>query len=312
MRTNTRTSRRPAAFTLVEMTVVLGLLALLLALAIPTLDVLKQNRSVGGASDRVDSLLGRARALAVEQQQAHGLALFFDPATERVLAAIVQSQPRPPYAGTGVGYFLGLVDDARIVELPPGVLFQEYVTVGFDRYFGFSRAAFQYNAAGSFAEINQEDDNSPLDLIPGPVVMFDARGQIAPLVPFAYRTEFDPPAGGGRGALTEMGKLLFRRDTLQPTDPRQVVPARIYTDGEPRQTALALAAFDAPNYLAEVRRATDGAVDNLTVALNDTPVADGVSLSIDTAAEQQEERWLDDNALPMVINRYNGTILEAE
>ena len=70
----THTSRR-RGFSLTEILIVIGLIVLMLALAVPTFNFLTGNRSVEGAQNTIAALIGRARVVGerAHLHDPHGL-----------------------------------------------------------------------------------------------------------------------------------------------------------------------------------------------------------------------------------------------
>jgi hypothetical protein len=268
------------------MAVVLGLLALLLGLAVPTLNVLRGNRSVEGAIARVDSHLGRARSTALQQQGVRGLAFFYDPEAERVVATIVREVARPATAEAGIDHYLDLEPDFRVLEMPPGVMvfdLLDQAALG-EKYGGFNDEYRNSNSGVSTLAAEA------LQL--GPTVLFDSQGRLMPQASYAFRSV------DGAGNATPMGDLIFRGSRAGDPTAGDVIPSS--TTGGSRPASLALAASDGPDFLAAA------GVDGMAAALTD------VFGGADGTAEATEEDWLDINARPLVINRFNGTILEGQ
>src|SRR5437879_1693251 len=67
-----------SAFTLTEILIVIGIIVLLLALAVPTMRVLTGGRSVDAAENQLSAFLGRARGEAIALQQIRGVMLYKD------------------------------------------------------------------------------------------------------------------------------------------------------------------------------------------------------------------------------------------
>src|SRR4051812_33729001 len=81
---------RPHAFTLTEILVVLGVIVLMLAMAIPAFNFIAGGRSVEGATNQISAFLARARADAVGLQEVRGVMFYLDPATDRPTLAQVK------------------------------------------------------------------------------------------------------------------------------------------------------------------------------------------------------------------------------
>src|SRR4051812_37942437 len=79
---------RPA-FTLTEILIVIGIIVLLLAMAVPAMRVLTGGRSIDGAENQLSAFLGRARGEAIALQEERGVMFFVDPVSDRVTAVEV-------------------------------------------------------------------------------------------------------------------------------------------------------------------------------------------------------------------------------
>src|SRR5687768_4420213 len=84
---------RARGYTLTEILVVIGLIVLLIAVAVPVLSALTGNRSTEAAENQVAAMVGQARAQAIALQKNIGVAFFVDPASQRYTMALVGQQP---------------------------------------------------------------------------------------------------------------------------------------------------------------------------------------------------------------------------
>src|SRR5580658_2106774 len=66
-------------FTLVEMLVVLGIIVLVIATAIPVFNSLTGNHSLAAAQNQIASMLATARSDAIYNRQVTGVFFFIDP-----------------------------------------------------------------------------------------------------------------------------------------------------------------------------------------------------------------------------------------
>src|SRR5256885_17014890 len=94
-----KTSRR-TAFSLTEILIVIGLIVLMLALALPAFNFITGGKSIDGAMNQISAFLSRARTEAVGLQEVRGVMFYIDPATERQMMALVKEVP--PAAGANV------------------------------------------------------------------------------------------------------------------------------------------------------------------------------------------------------------------
>src|SRR4051794_38989018 len=70
-------------FTLTELLVVIGVIVLMLAMAVPLFNVFSGSRSVEGGQNMVSAMLQRARARALAMQERRGIFFFEDQATRK-------------------------------------------------------------------------------------------------------------------------------------------------------------------------------------------------------------------------------------
>src|SRR5205085_6804369 len=88
-----RKSKIANGFTLTEILIVIGIIVLMLAMAVPALNFIRGSRSIDGAENQISALLGRARSRAIGVQELTGVFFFRDPNTDRDMAAIVHETP---------------------------------------------------------------------------------------------------------------------------------------------------------------------------------------------------------------------------
>jgi prepilin-type N-terminal cleavage/methylation domain-containing protein len=81
-------------FTLVEMMVVLSIIVIILATAVPVFNALTGTHSLAAGQNQVASALATARADAIYYRQVMGIFFFVDPNTGQVALAEVQADPQ--------------------------------------------------------------------------------------------------------------------------------------------------------------------------------------------------------------------------
>jgi len=277
------------AFTLIELLVVIGIIVVVVLLAIPVLNVLQGNRSTDSAQNQIQAILNEARMMAIGVQRDTGVFFYIDPNTQRVNAILVQAtDPQPgDSAFPNVDVFLDLVPDHESVPLTLGLSLQviDNATVpptggsrGDDGYIGF----------------NTDNPSSPTTIQYGGVILFDLHGQLVSRT-YGFRMERN-------GFASDMHRLFF------PIPGQPIAP---YVPGNgttpPPDSKFGLVVF------------SDEAFKGNEYTQSDTQVGGGgflnapnASLSGYGGAEQQEENWIDQNSVPMIINRYNGTLIRGE
>jgi len=322
MRNNFKTRRFTATgFTLVEILVVVVIILLMLGLAIPVLHVITGSQSEAGAANIIASMLGRARSDAIGLQKPIGVAFIYNPSTQIQTMAEVEFPTCPAWV-TGLQvpnlgyvsvtgpssfnsqtntvtpgltyYYINASGNttAYTLSAPPGTPAQTAygglqpvygppleIKVDTDLQQLPSGVSVQTVCNGTFSNGQRNSDGY---LIVG-VILFDGQGRLTS-IPYgisAYsllstssgvNTSF--PNSGGVGVLNYSGTIVQY--------------------GVPSQFGLVLYqrnAFVSQNF----------------------PTADPTYFGGGYGSDQlAEETWLDQNATPLLINRYTGTLIRAE
>jgi prepilin-type N-terminal cleavage/methylation domain-containing protein len=309
-----------AAFTLTEVLIVIALIVLILALALPAFNFISGSRSVDGAQNTLSAFLGRARGEAIGLQEIRGVMFFIDPRTQRVNLAIVHETPRETTDKSAPGVtqvvplvYLDTVGDREFLPMPKGVTCQtiENATLNpvvkplppavqvrtSDGYVGFNRKVnLLKDGAGSQVE-------AAIQI--GGVVLFDGEGRLIS-IPYGFRCMVTDPAISAK-KVTAMGELLWgiAKDTqggaeLDCAAPKWQSTAAVTPYDGPLYSSLGLVMFE------------DEAFRNVGYKDDDPRVDTTEGYATGTPAERDEEKWIDDNATPFYINRYNGTLVKGE
>lgn len=296
---------RHRGFSLVELLIVVGIIVLVIAMAVPAFNLLNGTRSVDAAENLLGVMLARARTEAIGVQQTRGVMFYIDPVTQRVHVALVRQVdppglPQNPAPADGafkiydVDVYLDLVSEGDAVPLPQGIGVQvvdDAVLAGTlpnlvrqdDAYIGYNR---------------RHGDGVLLPTSPayGGVVLFDSRGQLVSRS-YAFRCRSNHAAVP---YFTPMGILLYQPDIAALiVRPYDIVPVLDVNRGTQR-SAVGLIVYDSEQF--------SGNDDNKL----DDPQVDTTLGTYASTPEPAEEAWLDQFGTSLLVNRYNGTLVKGE
>ena len=314
--TSRRRGRRgPAAFTLTEVLVVIGIISLIAILAVPSFRALSGGRSTEAAQNTISAVLARARTEALGLQKPRGVLFYRDLESRRVGMVLVETTPIFPGETSAASFGLDLVADRSPVLLPVGVGIQFVDDVlpvnppgtSIDRYIGFNTLLDRANA----------NPPEPLEIeVPfGGAILFDAKGRLMSDT-YAFRFRYPPGALGYPDVrVAELGRFL-RNEVEMPAGP--IGPGRpsIVTHDPAPVSKLGFVLFNEEDFAAVFRedRGTDMTEDqdfqhDMRIA---TFGAVGPTPPSNPTNEAEEEHWLSQNGLPLLVNRYNGTLIRGE
>ncbi len=282
--TRARPPRIRRAFTLTEILIVIGIIVLLIALAVPAFSLITGGKSIEGATNQLSAALGRARAQAIGLQKITGVLFFVEPRSQRTNIAIVTTADTSPSdTAQTVDVWLDLADDADFIPLPVGVNAQTIADSSLaaapDRYLGYNVNCV--SPAGSPNNVNLSAAPVPGARYGG-VILFDGSGR---LISVTYGFKCTNVANQE----SRIGGLL------KPTNTNSdMIPGR--GNNFPIRSQFGLVMFEKDLYASRGFPETDSIVDASNYATNEGP----------------EEQWLDDNATPILINRYTGTLVKGE
>ncbi len=279
---------RRTAFTLNEMLIVIAIIVLMLALALPAFNVLTGSSSTEGATNQISAFLGQARAEAIGVQEIRGVMFFIDPRTDRVNMAMVRDSGYD--AGNNVTY-LDLVPDRDFVALPSGVMAQTTLNAAtaasrtVDGYMGFNdkAATTASNVSGGLTVVVRY----------GGVILFDSSGK---LVSIRYGFRCSQSVVSATGTMTLVASLLSQ--------------GNINNLGNGSATDFAVPGVVSSQIgFALFQREGFGSAG---YTLGDSQVDSSVGAYVTAGNEGLEETWIDSNAVVSLVNRYNGTLIKAE
>jgi prepilin-type N-terminal cleavage/methylation domain-containing protein len=295
-----------AGFSLVELLVVIGLVVVILALAMPAFNFITGSRSVDGATNLVSAFLGRARAEALDRGKVTGVLFYIDPATERRGMTLV-TETNAKYTSAGaevdnpnIDVYLDLLPDREPILLQTGIDVQvvdngsknaanSALTAPYwDRYLGFNSAVIRAT----------DPPSGQLNAIIrcGGVILFDRAGKLVSLK-YAFRCSNGDVLASTE--LTQLGLFLTGADPAAASATPDVMPKPSAANDPDTfiRSQLGLVLFEQELF------------DNAGWSLADYEIA---KPAVTVQGESAEEAWLDENATPLLINRYNGTLVRGQ
>ena len=329
-------SWRRRGFSLTEILIVIGLIVLMLALAVPTFNFLTGNRSVEGAQNTIAALIGRARVEAIGLQETRGVFFFIDRATGRCAAALVRGVEAPVISPAPGGTFLraglvaaneplpevwlDLVPDSEFVTLPPGVMLQ---TIDDAMVSGGARVEdgyIGYNRRNEGNANNASPPTSDTHTMYGGVILFDGGGQLVARR-YGFKTFFVDATNTRQP--TRMGDLLYRpkgdpsplnnhyqNAQINDAVPLGHSPASVGVGAYYGKSQLGIVLFDRERWMIG-SPAVSGQVYDKELDWQIQPLT-ATSYGAAPSTEHLEEQWIDENGLPLLVNRYNGTLVRAQ
>lgn len=274
-------------FTLIEMLVVMGIIVLALAMAIPTIRYLTGSKSEQSAENVVAAMLARARSDAIGLQQPMGVLFAIDNASDRDVVMEVQQTIQPNDPGGGVVY-LDIVPNRDNLLLPPGIrvwTIKDTYTSGLKdpfpnyRYLGYNDSTYASGATMDKLRL-------------GGVILFDGQGNLL-VVPYGFRWAISSASGTTFTPLSQGAYTTPSSSPLVwPSASAGAVPL-IYL-----RSQVGFVLVDRETFQNQERQLPTPPATNF----------DGNQTGGNVALDP----WLDVNTTPLLVNRYNGTLTRAE
>lgn len=292
-----------SAFTMAELLIVIALIVLLLGLAVPAFNLLSGGKSIEGATNQISAALGRARAEAIGLQKVTGVLFFIDPKTQRRSMAIVQAvDPLTDHANSGAEVWLDVVDENDFLPLPAGIGVQVIDDCAMnatnvrqdDGYIGFNTEGRGFSESISSSPDTLSAVSKVVTATPyGGAILFDGNGQ---LVSMAYGFRCQTVTNTGTFTASRIGQLFY----ANPSAALDFVPGPPATPTlVANKSAVGLVLFE-----QDVFKNNGGTDEDPQMKYQPAGTYNG--------AEPGEETWLDNNSTPLMINRYNGTLVRGE
>jgi type II secretory pathway pseudopilin PulG len=325
-----RGMRRAIAFTLTELMIVIGIIVLFVTLALPAFNLISGSRSVAGAENEIGALLGRARMEAVGVQDYRGLAIYRDAATDRYTGAIVSAvtysafptQTPTPFYGQysyvtyGGHNYVALSDipansttgTAPPPNAPPSALWSQCDSIAGSRTLDVTAdsdvQAFPTGVGVQVINNCTMTGNPPVrqsnGYLPIGVVLFNGQGQLAPLQTISFAVH---------GHLGTIGTFSgYSLQSGQSTIPYYNSTGAV---GLPLTSALGLVGFDKQTFDSQNFYSTLTPQFPSQLTSMSTPTTGNSAYSTSTG-DGTADAWLDANSTPLLINRYNGTLVRSE
>lgn len=231
-------------------------------------------------------MVTRAREEAVGIQDVRGVMFYYNAENDRIEAVIVQDTPPPTNAtGTQPTYYLDVVPNRDYLSLPPGIAVQ---TVNNCTFNGTARASDGYLGYNPPAQFDGNITPSE-NMLYGGVILFDGNGR---LISKTYGFKLVNNNGGGPTGMANLLTIAYPSGDMIP----------LYNSTTQLSSQFGFVLYDREAFKAQGFTDGDPTLDPNAGSYPGTAVN----------GEAAEETWLDANGAPILINRYNGTLIRAE
>lgn len=337
-------SRR--GFTLTEILIVIGLIVLIMALAVPAFNAITGSRSVDAGENLVAAMLGRARAEAIRNHRVAGVAIFYDRASERTaMAIVVPSGDRNGVSDepAGLEQYKSWKPFLEDNTTPTHYEIGDVVIALVNNQLTGKKTVVQFvckethDSANDAAHRPPDQTNTPptsntywgppqageYDTLVGYEYQYLPKGVGAQTIndpdPSNSATQHDRYLRNGIILFDGDGSLLHAAYIIRYVNPATTTdPTHLYLilgfdkRATPLNTQDVGAAATNPIYsqFGVVLYDEQEFIGN--GGTQDDPMNDDKALGAPGYNEGAEELWLDNNSLSLMINRYNGTLVRGE
>lgn len=285
-----------AAFTLIELLVVISIIVLMVGLAVPVIRVLTGNRSVDAAQNQVAAFIGQARAEAIGTRANVGAFFYVNPLTRRMTMTLVTQNPNLPAfksknpKASDPKWIEGLPDrDSQVLQ--PGVDLQ-FINGAVAWAPGQEYRQDDIVSFRSGTTVNYYQCTSPYHI--SGVNGRPPNGLWKPMQPGPDRYLHQ-----GLILFDSRGELIAARYAVRAgSQLAQAMGLSFDSEGGYSQFGIVMYdqdAFKTPGFTDEDAQLNATQYD--TNSPND---------------EKHEEEWLDNNALPFLVNRYSGALIRGQ
>lgn len=300
-------SLRRRAFSLAELMIVISIIVLMLALAVPAFNFITGSKSQSSGNNQIAAILGRARSEAIGLQEVRGVFFFLEPTSGRYTAMMVRVPDASTWSNT-VPYTVG-----QYVTRTVGTATVYFACIqdNTNQFPNGSSSDPNWKTADQYAidAILPDADSITLPAGVGVQVLCDSK-----VIPPASRTS-DGYLSAGAVLFDAAGRVINKRISvcyggvlgqkmgLNPaTSPytRKNMPplgsAVIF------ESSYGYVLYDRETFLSQSFTDADFYVQNPQLPL----------VTAYSPSEQAEETWLDSNGYAVLINRYNGSLIKSE
>jgi len=333
-----RGSRIRRAFTLIELMIVLSIIVIVVAMAIPVWSTLSGNNSVATATNQIAAMLGNARADALYNHQMTGVFFFLDPTTGQFAMAEVQADLAPQ--GAGGGYYPSYTPATMSPNGAAAAADGPVTPLEMVNYLSSSAPAKSTPTSQQYifyrdvvllpsgVGVALSNNSNPYGSSPAPgldrylrcgAIMFDATGVLTTIpyaVPMVRQTPYivreNPTAPTNVDQLAVRLGLTNNAATFSNGDlASRIAPTPPSTNVLPLISQTGLLVYDHNAYLNQ--RTTNGTSPNQAFTDGDLQceLPANANTIVTTANKIDEENWLDQNGVAFLVSPFNGSLIKA-